>query len=49
MNVVNGTGCIWINELDRRYNIKTLDRDKLCDWLIEGAGIKKIIRRDSPL
>ena len=32
MNVVNGTGCIWINELDRRYNIKTPYKDKFYDW-----------------
>jgi len=38
MNVVNDTSCSWINDLDRRTNIKTLDRDKSCDWLIVGAG-----------
>ena len=38
MNVVNDTGCSWINDLDRRSNIKTLDKDKSCDWLIVGAG-----------
>ena len=38
MNVVNDTGCSWINDLDRRSNIKTLDKDKSCDWLIIGAG-----------
>ena len=38
MNVVNDIGCSWINDLDRRTNIKTLDKDKSCDWLIIGAG-----------
>ena len=38
MNVVNDTGCSWINDLDRRSNIKNLDKDKSCDWLIIGAG-----------
>ena len=38
MNVVNDTGCSWINDLDRRANIKDLDKDKSCDWLIVGAG-----------
>ena len=38
MKVVNDTSCSWINDLDRRFNIKTLDKDKSCDWLIVGAG-----------
>ena len=38
MNVVNDTGCSWINDLDRRSKIKSLDKDKSCDWLIVGAG-----------
>ena len=38
MNVVNDVSCSWINDLDRRSNIKTLDKDKSCDWLIVGAG-----------
>ena len=38
MNVVNDNGCGWINDLDKRSNIKTLDNDKSCDWLIVGAG-----------
>ena len=38
MNVVNDTSCSWINDLDKRSNIKTLDKDKYCDWLIVGAG-----------
>ena len=38
MNVVNDTGCSWINDLGRRSNIKNLDKNKSCDWLIVGAG-----------
>ena len=38
MYVVNDDGCSWINDLDRRSNIKILDKDKSCDWLIIGAG-----------
>jgi len=38
MNVVNDNSCSWINDLDTRSNIKTLDKDKSCDWLIIGAG-----------
>ena len=38
MNVVNDISCGWINDLDKRSNIKTLDKDKSCDWLIIGAG-----------
>jgi glycine/D-amino acid oxidase-like deaminating enzyme len=38
MCVINDTSCGWINDLDRRFNIKTLDKDKSCDWLIVGAG-----------
>ena len=38
MNIVNDTSCGWINDLDTRPNIKTLDKDKSCDWLIIGAG-----------
>ena len=38
MNVVNDTSCSWINDLAKRSNIKTLDKDKTCDWLVVGAG-----------
>ncbi len=38
MNVVNDNSCSWINDLDKRSNIKTLDKDYSCDWLIVGAG-----------
>ena len=38
MNIVNDNSCGWINDLDTRSNIKTLDKDKSWDWLIVGAG-----------
>jgi glycine/D-amino acid oxidase-like deaminating enzyme len=38
MNVVNDSSCSWINDLDNRSNIKTLDKGKTSDWLIIGAG-----------
>ena len=38
MNVVNDNSCGWIHDLDKRSNIKNLDKDKSCDWLIVGAG-----------
>jgi glycine/D-amino acid oxidase-like deaminating enzyme len=38
MNVVNDTSCSWINDLPKRSNIKSLDKDKTCEWLIIGAG-----------
>ena len=38
MNLVNDDTCDWINNLNKRSNIKTLTKDKFCDWLIIGAG-----------
>ena len=38
MNIVNDKTCSWLNDLSIRSNIKTLDKDKSCDWLIVGAG-----------
>ena len=38
MNVSNDTNCSWINDLDQRKNIKTLESNKDADWLIIGAG-----------
>ena len=31
MNVVNDISCGWINDLDKRSNIKTLDKDKMIE------------------
>ena len=38
MKVINDNTCSWINDLEIRSNIKTLVKDKFCDWLIVGAG-----------
>ena len=38
MNVINDSSCGWINDLDKRSNIKNLDKNESCDWLIVGAG-----------
>ena len=38
MNIINDNNCSWINDLDKRSNIKNLSKDKSCDWLIVGAG-----------
>jgi len=38
VSLVNDNSCSWINDLDQRSNIKILDKDKSCDWLIVGAG-----------
>jgi len=36
--VVNDNSCGWINDLNKRSDIKILNKDKFCDWLIVGAG-----------
>ena len=38
MNLVNDTTCGWINDLNKRINTKTLNKNISCDWLIIGAG-----------
>ena len=38
MNILNDNSCAWINDLNIRNNIKTLDSNKDCEWLIIGAG-----------
>ena len=38
MNVINDNNCSWINQLNKRCNIKVLDKNKSCDWLVVGAG-----------
>ena len=38
MIIQNDNSCSWINDLNKRSGIKTLDKDKSCDWLIIGAG-----------
>ena len=39
MKIVNDTSCAWISDLEKRNNIKSLNINKDCDWLIVGAGI----------
>ncbi len=38
MQVENDKGCSWINNLNKRTNIKTVNFNEDCDWLIIGAG-----------
>ena len=38
MDVTNDKSCSWINDLNPRTNINTLQSNKKCEWLIIGAG-----------
>ena len=38
MKLKNDNSCSWINDLDPRSNIKTLEENLDCEWLIVGAG-----------
>ena len=38
MNLINDNGCGWLNQLSKRINIKTLNKDLTSDYLIIGAG-----------
>ena len=38
MEVTNDNGCSWVNDLIPRTNIKTINSNEDCDWLIIGAG-----------
>ena len=38
MEVTNDNGCSWVNDLIPRTNIKSLQLNEDCDWLIIGAG-----------
>jgi glycine/D-amino acid oxidase-like deaminating enzyme len=38
MQIENDKSCSWINDLSPRLNIKDLEQDEDCDWLIIGAG-----------
>tara|TARA_B100000963_G_scaffold193883_1_gene168724 strand:+ start:338 stop:1642 length:1305 start_codon:yes stop_codon:yes gene_type:complete len=38
MEVTNDNTCSWINDLNPRTNIKSIDSDEECDWLVIGAG-----------
>ena len=37
-NLVNDNGCGWLNDLPKRINFKTLNKDLISDYLIVGAG-----------
>ena len=38
MKIVNDKFCPWINDLQPRLNIDSINKNKICDWLIVGAG-----------
>ena len=38
MQVINDNKCSWINDLNSRTNISSLQSKEECDWLIIGAG-----------
>ena len=38
MQVINDNSCGWINDLSPRTNVKSLDKNYDCEWLIIGAG-----------
>jgi len=38
MKLYNDKNCSWINDLDSRKNIKSLNLNQSCEWLIIGAG-----------
>jgi len=38
MQVINDNSCSWINDLSPRTNVKSLDKNYDCEWLIIGAG-----------
>ena len=38
MQIINDNSCSWINDLKPRLNIKILEKNEDCEWLIIGAG-----------
>ena len=38
MEVINDNGCSWVNDLIPRSNIKSIQSNEDCEWLIIGAG-----------
>ena len=38
MQIINDDNCSWINDLNPRSNIKNLEKNEECEWLIIGAG-----------
>ncbi len=39
MEIVNDSTCSWINDLTPRTNIKSLQSNEDCEWLIKNYGI----------
>ena len=40
MKIINDKTCSWINDLDKRTNMKVLHSYLYCDWVILGAGFR---------
>ena len=38
MKLINDNGCGWLNQLAKRTNFKSLNKNLICDYLIVGAG-----------
>ena len=38
INLINDTGCGWINKIPKRININKLKKDLVSEYLIVGAG-----------
>ena len=38
MKILNDSTCSWINDLTPRMNIKSLQSNEECEWLVIGAG-----------
>ena len=38
MKIINDSSCGWINDLPKRVNVKSINKDEDCDFLIIGAG-----------
>ena len=36
--IINDDKCTWINQLSERTNVKMLNKNTQCDYLIIGAG-----------
>ena len=40
MNIINDKSCIWINDLTNQTNIKSIQSNEDCDWLIKCVTIR---------
>ena len=43
MEVTNDNSCSWVKDLIPRTNIKTLQSNEDCEWLVIGAGYTGLI------